>query len=101
VYIIGFAIDPLLAAPLSEMYGCAVVYHISNVFFLVCTAGCALSVNVGMFIALFITFRFLSGLVGAVPLALGGSSIGYVILITVGWTRCYLCRHYMIVQLLA
>lgn len=74
VYVIGFAIGPLLAAPLSEMYGRAVVYHVSNVFFLACTMGCALSVNLSMFIA----FRFLSGLVGVVSLALGGSSIGDV-----------------------
>ncbi|KAL2132749.1 hypothetical protein VTI74DRAFT_3404 [Chaetomium olivicolor] len=74
VYVIGFAVGPLLAAPVSELYGRAIVYHLSNVLLLGCTVGCALSVNVGMFIA----FRFLSGLVGVAPLSLGGSSIGDV-----------------------
>lgn len=74
VYVIGFAVGPLLAAPLSELYGRAIVYHLSNFLFLSCTVGCALSINVGMFIA----FRFLSGLFGVAPLCLGGCSIGDV-----------------------
>lgn len=74
VYVIGYAIGPLFMAPLSELFGRNIVYHFSNVLFFGCTIGCALSVNVGMFIA----FRFLSGLAGVAPLALGGGTIGDV-----------------------
>lgn len=71
IYVIGFAVGPLLVAPLSELYGRAIVYNVSNVIFLGATVGCALSTNVGMFLA----FRLLCGCAGATPLALGGGSI--------------------------
>lgn len=71
IYVIGFAVGPLLVAPLSELYGRAIVYNVSNVIFLGATIGCALSTNVGMFLA----FRLICGCAGATPLALGGGSI--------------------------
>ncbi|KAJ5449761.1 MFS general substrate transporter [Penicillium daleae] len=71
IYVIGFAVGPLLVAPLSELYGRAIVYNVSNVIFLGATIGCALSTDVGMFLA----FRLLCGCAGASPLALGGGSI--------------------------
>jgi MFS family permease len=76
VYVIGSALGPLGVSPASELYGRATVYHVTNVLFLGCTVGCALSTNVGMFIA----FRFLSGFFGVTPLALGGGSIGDIVL---------------------
>ncbi|GKZ22857.1 hypothetical protein AbraIFM66951_004981 [Aspergillus brasiliensis] len=72
IYVIGFALGPLVAAPMSEIYGRSIVYHVSNVLFLGATIGCALSTNVGMFLA----FRLISGCAGVTPLALGGGSIG-------------------------
>ncbi|KAJ5188095.1 Major facilitator superfamily domain general substrate transporter [Penicillium cf. griseofulvum] len=72
IYVIGFAIGPLIVAPLSELYGRAIVYHVTNVIFLGVTIGCALSKNVGMFLV----FRFISGCAGVTPLALGGGTIG-------------------------
>ncbi|KAJ5158045.1 Major facilitator superfamily domain general substrate transporter [Penicillium coprophilum] len=72
IYVIGFAIGPLIVAPLSELYGRAIIYHVTNVIFLGVTIGCALSTNVGMFLA----FRFISGCAGVAPLALGGGTIG-------------------------
>ncbi|RAK90677.1 MFS general substrate transporter [Aspergillus costaricaensis CBS 115574] len=72
IYVIGFALGPLIAAPMSEIYGRSIVYHLSNVLFLGATIGCALSTNVGMFLA----FRLISGCAGVTPLALGGGSIG-------------------------
>lgn len=71
VYVIGFALGPLLIALLSELYGGAIVYHTSNVLFLAFTVGCALSSNISMFIA----FRFLSGCVGVTTGAVGGGSM--------------------------
>jgi MFS family permease len=58
-------------APLSELYGRAIVYNVSNVLFLGATIGCALSTNIGMLLA----FRLICGCAGATPLALGGGSI--------------------------
>jgi MFS family permease len=71
IYVIGFAVGPLLVAPLSELYGRAIVYNVSNVLFLGATIGCALSTNIGMLLA----FRLICGCAGATPLALGGGSI--------------------------
>jgi MFS family permease len=71
IYVIGFAVGPLLVAPLSELYGRAIVYNVSNVVFLGATVGCALSTNIGMLLA----FRLICGCAGATPLALGGGSI--------------------------
>ncbi|GKZ71588.1 hypothetical protein AnigIFM50267_007629 [Aspergillus niger] len=72
IYVIGYALGPLIAAPMSEVYGRSIVYNVSNVLFLGATIGCALSTNVGMFLA----FRLISGCAGVTPLALGGGSIG-------------------------
>ncbi|CAI7666363.1 unnamed protein product [Penicillium pancosmium] len=71
IYVIGSAVGPLVAAPISEVYGRSIVYNVSNVIFLGATVGCALSTNVGMFLA----FRLICGCSGAAPLALGGGSI--------------------------
>jgi multidrug resistance protein len=71
IYILGFALGPLVLAPLSELYGRLVIYHACNAIFMTFTLGCALSTNVGMFLA----FRFLAGCAGAAPLTIGGGSI--------------------------
>lgn len=75
VYVIGYAVGSLVVAPLSELYGRVLIYHITNVVFLGCTVGCAMSQNVGMLIA----FRFLSGVFGVGPLAIGGGTISDLI----------------------
>ncbi|KAI2631768.1 major facilitator superfamily domain-containing protein [Xylaria nigripes] len=71
-YVVPFVISPLLAAPLSELYGRNVVMNVSNFALLVFTVVCAVSNSAG----LFLSFRVLQGLVGCVPLVLGGSMIG-------------------------
>ncbi|WDK10709.1 major facilitator superfamily transporter [Colletotrichum graminicola] len=71
VYILGLAFGPLALAPMSELYGRAMIYHVGNVLFIIFTAGCALSTSMGMLIA----FRFLSGLVGAGPITIGAGTI--------------------------
>ncbi|KAH7013979.1 major facilitator superfamily transporter [Ilyonectria destructans] len=71
VYILGLAVGPLALAPMSELYGRVMIYHIGNVLFIIFTVGCALSTSVDMLIA----FRFLAGLVGAGPITIGGGSI--------------------------
>ncbi|EIM81804.1 MFS general substrate transporter [Stereum hirsutum FP-91666 SS1] len=72
IYLLSFAIAPLLYAPLSEMYGRFLVVQINMVLFLGFNIGCVFAPTTGALIAL----RFLSGWVGSVPLALGGAIIG-------------------------
>jgi len=71
VYILGFAVGPLVIAPCSEMYGRLSLYHICNVLFVVFTVACAVSSNLNMLIG----FRFLAGCAGGGPLTLGGGTI--------------------------
>lgn len=71
VYVLGFAFGPLLAAPLSEIYGRAMVFNIANVLFVIFTVATALSQNMGMMIA----FRFLMGFAGSTPVTNGSGTI--------------------------
>ncbi|RDL40094.1 MFS general substrate transporter [Venustampulla echinocandica] len=71
VYVLGNAAGPLILAPLSEVYGRAPVYHATNFIYVVCTAACALSVDLPMLIV----FRFLAGAMGSAVLSLGGGTI--------------------------
>ncbi|KAF2134251.1 MFS general substrate transporter [Dothidotthia symphoricarpi CBS 119687] len=71
VYILGFAIGPLIIAPLSELYGRMLLYNICNVLFIVFNIGCAASNSMGMLIA----FRLLAGCAGSCPLTIGGGTV--------------------------
>jgi multidrug resistance protein len=72
IYILGFALGPLLFAPLSELYGRTVVYRLCLAAFLAMTVGCGISQNIEMLVA----FRFLAGSFGAAPVAIGGAVVG-------------------------
>ncbi|KAJ5179087.1 MFS general substrate transporter [Penicillium capsulatum] len=72
IYIIGFGLGPLVLAPLSEVYGRNVVYHVSNVLFTVFIACCGLSPSIGALLA----FRLAAGFFGGAPLTNGGGTIG-------------------------
>jgi multidrug resistance protein len=71
VYILGYAIGPLVIAPLSELYGRLIVYHCCNVLFIIFTVACALAPNMSSLIF----FRFMAGCAGSAPLTIGGGSI--------------------------
>ncbi|KAG1741322.1 multidrug resistance protein 4 [Suillus lakei] len=71
IFLLSFAIGPLFAAPLSEVYGRLWVLHLANLFFLVFNLGCAFSRNTTSFMV----FRFLAGFVGSTPIACGGGVI--------------------------
>lgn len=75
VYILGFAVGPLLISPLSEMYGRMPLYNVANFFFIIFTVACALSTSMGMLIA----FRFLAGVAGIAPITIGGGTIADMI----------------------
>lgn len=71
VYILGFAIGPLLLGPLTDVYGRTVVYRASIVAFLFLTMGCALSPSIEALIAL----RFFAGCAGGSPMTIGGAVV--------------------------
>ncbi|KAK8010629.1 hypothetical protein PG990_009594 [Apiospora arundinis] len=68
VFILAYAVGPLLWGPLSELYGRIVVLQITNLLYLCFNLGCGFSRTK----AQLIIFRFLSGLGGSAPLAIGG-----------------------------
>ncbi|KAF2790704.1 MFS general substrate transporter [Melanomma pulvis-pyrius CBS 109.77] len=71
IYILGFAIGPLIIAPMSELVGRYHIYNICNLLFVIFTIACAVSSNMNMLIA----FRFLAGCVGSSPVTIGGGTI--------------------------
>jgi multidrug resistance protein len=71
VYVLGYAIGPMVVAPCSEAYGRLPVYHVANVLFIIFTVACAVSSNLNMLIG----FRFLEGMAGSAPITIGGGTI--------------------------
>ncbi|KAI9706222.1 MAG: hypothetical protein M1812_008245 [Candelaria pacifica] len=68
IFVLAYAIGPLILGPLSEVYGRVPVLQLSNLFFLVWNIACGFSRTKEQLII----FRFLSGLGGSAPLAIGG-----------------------------
>lgn len=100
VYVLGYATGPMLFAPLSELYGRAIVYHGCNVGFVgewarsrvaVVMAFCCLKPLTPVLAAFIIAcakapslsalivFRFLSGVFGSAPITNGGGTIADMI----------------------
>ncbi|KAF1968343.1 MFS general substrate transporter [Bimuria novae-zelandiae CBS 107.79] len=71
VFVLGFAVGPLLIGPLSEIYGRRVVLNGSNVIFCAFDLGCALAPN----LAGLIIMRFLGGVGGSACLTVGSGVI--------------------------
>ncbi|KKK14522.1 MFS multidrug transporter, partial [Aspergillus ochraceoroseus] len=68
IFVLAYAVGPLFLGPLSEIYGRVIVLQLSNLFYLVFNIACGVSrTKVQM-----IVFRFLAGLGGSAPLAIGG-----------------------------
>lgn len=72
IFVLAYAIGPLILAPMSELYGRVIVLQISNVFFLAFNIACGFAQSKNQLLA----FRFLSGLGGSAPLAVGGAVLG-------------------------
>lgn len=75
IYLAGFAVGPMLIAPLSELYGRLVIYHTCNVIYIGFIIGCALGKDTGMFLV----FRFLAGCAASGPLTVGGGTVADVV----------------------
>ncbi|KAF4120758.1 Sugar (and other) transporter [Geosmithia morbida] len=71
IFVLGFAMGPLVMAPMSELYGRTPVYHTCNPLFVVFTIGCAVASNPGMMLA----FRFFSGFFGVAVVTCGSGTI--------------------------
>lgn len=67
IFVLAYAIGPMFLGPLSEVYGRARVLQLSNLFYLVWNLGCGFAHNKAEMFA----FRFLSGIGGSAPLAVG------------------------------
>ncbi|EAU34772.1 predicted protein [Aspergillus terreus NIH2624] len=74
-YVIGFGVGPIFLAPMSEIYGRTIVYHIGNLLFTAFTVGCALSQN----IETLIVCRILAGLCGGATMTNPGGTIADMI----------------------
>ncbi|KAJ7278789.1 major facilitator superfamily domain-containing protein [Mycena rebaudengoi] len=72
IFILAYAVGPLFLGPLSEIFGRNRVIQGANMFFLVWNIGCGFAQNTGQLLA----FRFLAGLGGSAPLAIGGGVLG-------------------------
>ncbi|KAK2612517.1 MFS transporter fsa7 [Conoideocrella luteorostrata] len=76
LYVLGFALGPLVLAPLSELYGRLIIYHVYNIVYFAFTTGCAFSTNVAMFLV----FRFICGCAASGPMSIGGGTVADVTL---------------------
>ncbi|PSS29845.1 hypothetical protein PHLCEN_2v2660 [Hermanssonia centrifuga] len=72
IFVLAYAFGPLFLGPLSEIYGRSRVLQAANLWYLAWNLGCGFTQNKGQLIA----FRFLAGLGGSAPLAIGGGVLG-------------------------
>ncbi|KAL4938825.1 hypothetical protein BDV06DRAFT_225609 [Aspergillus oleicola] len=68
IFLLAYALGPFILAPLSEMYGRVVVLQSANMIYLIFNTVCGFAASREQMLA----FRFLSGLGGAAPQAIGG-----------------------------
>ncbi|KAJ5937488.1 hypothetical protein N7454_003830 [Penicillium verhagenii] len=68
VFVIGFAVGPLLWAPLSEIYGRRYVFIVSSAALTATLAGTARAQNIETLLIL----RFLAGSLGSAPISISG-----------------------------
>ncbi|KAF8877589.1 MFS polyamine transporter [Mucidula mucida] len=74
IFVLAYAIGPLFMAPLSEIYGRTAIIQLSNLFFIAWNVACGFAENKTQLII----FRFLAGLGGSPPLAVGMGVLGDV-----------------------
>ncbi|KAG1831984.1 MFS polyamine transporter [Suillus subalutaceus] len=72
VFVLAYAMGPLVLGPLSEIYGRSRVLQLANLWYLVWNLACGFAQSESQLIA----FRFLAGLGGSAPLSIGGGFLG-------------------------
>jgi multidrug resistance protein len=75
VFLIGYTFGPCVIAPLSEIYGRAILYEICIVLFIVFNVACAMANSIGSLTA----FRPLAGITGSCPVTLGPGTVTDII----------------------
>lgn len=70
IFVLGWGLGPLLLAPLSELYGRALMLNCGHAGFLIANTLCAFNKNKWQFFML----RFIAGFVGSAPL-----SVSYIL----------------------
>ena len=71
IFVLGYAVGPLLISPLSELYGRVPLYHICNILFTLCTLFAGRATNPQVLA----TLRFFAGVGGSSVFALAPSSL--------------------------
>lgn len=71
VYVLGYAVGPLVIGPFSEIYGRAIMYHICNLIFVTFTLLCGICKDLRTLAAM----RFFAGCGGASAFTLGPASV--------------------------
>ncbi|KAH9979930.1 major facilitator superfamily domain-containing protein [Lactifluus volemus] len=71
LYVIGLGTGPLFSGPLSEVYGRNIVYRVSFILFFAFTFPVAFAPD----IAIYLTFRYVSGFCGSAFLSVAGGSV--------------------------
>jgi multidrug resistance protein len=74
VFVLAYAVGPLFLGPMSEIFGRYRVLQLANLWFLAFNLGCGFAQTKGQLIGL----RFLAGLGGSAPLAVGGGVLADV-----------------------
>lgn len=72
IFVLAYAVGPMFLGPLSELYGRVIILQSSNIIFLAFNTACGFAQTKEQLMA----FRFLSGLGGSAPLAIGGGVLG-------------------------
>ncbi|KAH8691208.1 major facilitator superfamily domain-containing protein [Talaromyces proteolyticus] len=75
IFMLGVGAGPLLFAPLSELYGRNLIYHLSNFFFTISSVGCAKAPSLKSLIG----FRLLAGIAGSAVISNGGGTIADIV----------------------
>ncbi|KAJ3729655.1 major facilitator superfamily domain-containing protein [Lentinula raphanica] len=71
LFVEGLGLGPLLAGPLSEVYGRNIIYRVSFVLLLAFSFGVAFAPN----IVVYLVFRFITGFCGSTFLSVAGGSV--------------------------
>lgn len=71
IFILAYAIGPVFFCPASELYGRVRLLQVSNAWYLAWNMGCGFATTKAQLFA----FRFLAGIGGSAPLAIGGGAI--------------------------
>lgn len=75
IYLLGYAFGPIVIAPLSELYGRAVMFRSCALLFAIFNVACAVANSFGSLVV----YRLLAGIAGSCAGTLGASSIADMI----------------------